>query len=266
MIGFYDSGIGGLTILKEVLKIRPEISSSYFADFEILPLGDKSIDFIQNRIKKACSYLFLNGCDVVVLACNTASVNSIRHIQQVWLKENYKENQVLSITKPLTEQIIINLSDMENNLGLLLSTQATYNSGFYQYELLKSGFNNIISIPCVGLAESIEESDDQSVNMLLDNYILKYNIQRDKVKFIILACTHYKYSSNLIQKKFPNAIIVEPSEYCAVKLVDYLKKHTEYNSENGLQKYYFTQPHTVLEESHSINKLGNPENVSRVFI
>ena len=117
MIGFYDSGIGGLTILKEVLKINPEISFAYLADFEILPLGSKSIDFIQNRIKKVCSYLFSNGCDLVVLACNTASVNSIRHVQQVWLKENFKEKQVLSITKPLYELTNVSLNDRNHGFG-----------------------------------------------------------------------------------------------------------------------------------------------------
>jgi glutamate racemase len=169
MIGFYDSGIGGLTILQQVLKLDPDFPFIYIADTEIMPLGDKTMDFIQNRVKLACSTLFSQGCEIVVLACNTASVVSIRHIQQVWLPKHFPNKQVLSVAKPLTELVEEKFVNLKSSKGLLLSTHATHSSGFYQYEFIKSGFLNIQSVACTGLADAIETNDYTKVKDLINS-------------------------------------------------------------------------------------------------
>ena len=228
MVGFYDSGVGGLTILQEVLKLQPNFSYIYLADTKALPLGDKTVEFIRNCVKEACIKLFNLGCDVVVLACNTASVTSIRYIQQVWLKENYPDKQVLSITSPLLELAEEELGPSINKLGLLFSTLATHNSGFYQYELIKKGFVNCKSVPLSGLADAIEKRDSDQVRKLILNQINIQKINQDLIEYIVLACTHYKWAIEEIQIIFSKAKIIEPSVVVAIKLLDYLNRHQEY--------------------------------------
>jgi glutamate racemase len=233
MVGFYDSGVGGLSILGEVLKLQPNFSYIYFADTEVMPLGDKSVEFIRNRVKEACVQLFSEGCNVVVLACNTASVVTIRHIQQVWLKENYPNKQVLSITKPLLELSENELKLYKNRPGILLSTNATHEAGFYQYELLAKGFTDCKSISMVGLAEAIESSEPLIIKNIINSKIKNHNIQKLEIEYIILACTHYRWALQEIQDIFINTKIIEPSRIVAFKLLDYLKRHPEYSGENS---------------------------------
>lgn len=241
MIGFYDSGVGGLTILEQVLNLEPDFPFIYLADTEILPLGDKPVDFIQSRVKSACAHLFEMGCEIVVLSCNTASVNCIRHIQQVWLPANFPNKQVLSITKPLTELIEEKYQHLKLEKGLLLSTIATHNSGFYQYELIKSGFLNIKSLPCKGLAEAIENNDSITIQYLTSSYLAQNSTNPNDIQFIALACTHYKWAMIELTKIFPNATIIEPSVRVSVRLLEYIKRHPEYNiTSNEPQKILAT--------------------------
>ncbi len=241
MVGFYDSGVGGLTILQEVLKLQPSFSYIYLADTKALPLGDKTVEFIRNRVKEACIKLFNSGCDVVVLACNTASVTSIRYIQQVWLKENYPNKQVLSITTPLLELVQEELYLLQNKPGLLLSTLATHNSGFYQYELIKKGFVNCLSVPLSGLADAIEKSNALNVKNIVSSKTINSNVNAETIEYVVLACTHYKWAIEEIQNIFSNAKIVEPSVITAVKLLDYLNRHPEYTlSDSKSSKFIIT--------------------------
>ena len=232
MVGFYDSGIGGLTILKEVLKLQPNFSYIYFADTQALPLGDKSVEFIRNRVTEACIELFNCGCNVVVLACNTASVTSIRYIQQVWLKENYPNKQVLSIAIPLIELANNKLLELKLSSGLIFSTLATHNSGFYQYKLITDGFLNCKSVSLSGLANAIEDGDNASISHIINTQVVDQKINPHSIKYIILACTHYKWAISEIKAIFPVAEIIEPSQILAVKLFDYLKRHPEFPHSN----------------------------------
>jgi len=249
MVGFYDSGVGGLTILGEVLKLQPNFSYIYFADTKAMPLGDKSVEFIRDRVKEACIQLFAQGCDLVVLACNTASVTSIRYLQQVWLRENYPNKQVLSVAIPLIELVNEEIVDLSLSPGLLLSTLATHNSGFYQYKLITDGFLNCQSVPMPGFADTIEKSDFVGVLNIIEQKIKLHKLDPLKIEYIILACTHYKWAMNIIQNLFPKANIIEPSQIVASKLLDYLSRHTEFSTDNSRNSKFI-----VTGEAGSFNK------------
>ncbi|MBD3300180.1 MAG: hypothetical protein GF347_02400 [Candidatus Moranbacteria bacterium] len=229
MLGIYDSGIGGVTVLNEIKKELPDLSFQYLADKDFFPLGEKSIDEIQRRVTLASSFLFQNGCDLIVLACNTAGVNSIRYLQNVWLREKkFKNKQILSITKPFTEEIEKKLAKNKKALGLLLATRATYRSAFYQYELTHCGFGNIVFAKAENLAGAIEENDFKKSERILRE-IFKNDLNFKQPNFILLACTHYPLIQNQIKQIFnQRALIIDPAKPTARKLKLYLERHQEY--------------------------------------
>lgn len=228
----YDSGVGGLRILQYAIDVMPNTSFLYYADEAAMPLGDKTIDEIQTRTKDALTIMFEQGCDLVILACNTASVNSIRHIQQVWLKEHYPQKQVLSVTRPLTELAKASLESNQllSSNGILLCTQSTYSSGFYQYELYTHGLSNLRIIPCKGLADIIEIDNQSAVKDYLQNLIQTYNIDVQMLSYIILGCTHYEWIVEQLESVFPQSIIIAPADYTAQSLVQYINKHPEFDT------------------------------------
>src|SRR4030043_492942 len=116
-LGVYDTGLGGLVILKEIIKIFPDISIKYLADTKVLPLGIKPKLKIQKRMEEVIDYFFENECSLVILACNTASVTSIRKIQQEYIKEKYPGKNVLGISIPLLERFKESHSELKNQKG-----------------------------------------------------------------------------------------------------------------------------------------------------
>ena len=249
MLTFYDSGIGGLTIVKEYLKLYPSAKIQYFADFDILPMGDKSQEQIINQIKTVAIDLFRNS-NLLVLACNTASVNTIRELQQNWLPKHFPNKQILSISKPITELLESKYLEFKNQKLVILATQATIDSGFYQQEFKKIGFESVLAIACPGLCGLIEALigieanssrliDPKQINQIIrrienikleDSSLKRYltNLKIPTGSLILLACTHYPIIKNQIAKVNPNCTIIDPSQFIAQKLVQYQYCHPLY--------------------------------------
>jgi glutamate racemase len=228
MIGFYDSGVGGKRIADMFGKIS-DIPYICYQDRESLPLGDKTTEQIRDIVIAGIEKLFKQGCNLVILACNTASVNTIRYIQSTWLTQNYPDKQVLGVTVPLKEYLD-EFSQLKSQKGLVLATQATIQTGFYR-EYLDQFNYNLDYLACPNLADSIEKdvyNQDikytQSVKILQN---LSKQIQT-KPDYIILACTHYGYVSKQIQDIFQTPQVLDPSQYTAKRLVEYLERHKEY--------------------------------------
>jgi glutamate racemase len=230
MISYYDSGIGGLSIVKEVLRLVPDLDIQYFCDYKFLPLGNKTSEQILQRLKDVCTFLFENS-DLVILVCNTASVNSIRHLQQVWLPEHFPKKQILGVSKPAVELLTEQYSSYKDSFNLITSTIATHRSGFYQKEFKLSGFGNVISIPSPTLCPEIENKDTESIIESIN--IIKESIGSQNPSLILLACTHYPFALKTFETIFPNSIIVDPSSFIASKNIDYISRHPEYKSTNN---------------------------------
>lgn len=236
MLGFYDSGVGGISILKEFLKISPQTKFKYFADTEVLPLGDKSGEFIQNRTIRIVDFLFNSGCNLVVIACNTASVYSIRELQQTWLKKNYlnlgssgsSNKNVLGVTKPLVEIMQSQFLNLNSKFGVILSTKATHVSRFYSKEFRFLGYSNFISIPTPKLAKIIESQQIENIKSYLQEVLSKKQILSDSIDYVVLACTHYTWGKKQIQEVFKTSKIIDPTQFIAQRLKDYLIRHPEY--------------------------------------
>src|SRR3989338_6312695 len=106
MIGIFDSGLGGITVTKEVLRLLPEYQILYLGDTARTPYGNRSQDLIYQFTQTAIDYLFKQGCQLVVVACNTASAEALRKIQQEWLPKNYSERRVLGVIRPVVEAAV----------------------------------------------------------------------------------------------------------------------------------------------------------------
>ncbi len=259
MIGFYDSGIGGLTIFREIQKLYPNLPFQYLADTAILPIGDKTIDEIQKQVKWGCTFLFEHGCEIIILVCNTACVTSIRHIQQVWLPVAFPSKQVLSITHPFIELVQSQITNLAPKQGLLMATQATYESGFYQHEFKNLGLQNLKAIPCPGLAQAIEQDNLQQIEALLKEYIFINQLQPEQMDYILLACTHYPLATESIQKYFPTAKLLEPSLEVATSFLDYLERHKEYQITNGEKTFWVTG-----EDNSSLRRMLSKEELNLI--
>lgn len=251
MLTFYDSGIGGLTIVKEYMQLNPGANFQYYSDYDVLPLGDKSKTQIVDQIKSVATKAF-ESSNLLVLACNTASVNSIRELQQIWLPQNFPTKQILSISKPITELLESQYGEFKNQNLVILATEATINSGFYQCELEQLGFEHVKGIACAGLCELIEDlinakepkitskfltynsvksmiaqiQSPKPSTLALKNYLT--DLKLPKKTLVVLACTHYPIIKDLIQTTYPQATVVDPSQFIAQKLIQYQAKHPEY--------------------------------------
>jgi glutamate racemase len=228
MVGFYDSGSGGKRIA-DIFSTMSKQPYIFYRDTGALPLGDKTPEQIQAFVIAGIERLFAQNCNIVILACNTASVSTIRYIQSIWLPAHYPDKQVLGVTVPLREYMDI-YPELKSRQGLLLATEATIKTGFYQ-EYLKNFGYTIQTLACPQLADSIEQDivaqdtqfkQSKAILAELAKHIDNYPA------YIILACTHYGYIQTQIQYVLGIDIIIDPSQYIADRLVDYLSRHPEY--------------------------------------
>jgi glutamate racemase len=241
MIGFYDSGIGGLNILNEVVRIDPQLDTYYYADTANCPLGEKSESQILEAVTGGCKYLFDNGCSLVVLACNTATAQTIKYLQSSWLPTHYPNNNILGVIRPVAEDLIERKIAHESKV-LILATKATVNSKFYTLDLADYGYSNVLELSMGNLAHYIE-TDQKTEAIKLINSIFDNNKQNIiGCKAVVLACTHYPYMTNEIKTALDTIInnydIIIQNTLVATTLIKYLKKHTKYPTYNNIHNYH----------------------------
>ncbi len=225
MIGFYDSGMGGQRIA-DMFGEASDIPYICYQDRESLPLGDKTAEQIINIVIAGIEKLFNQDCNLVILACNTASVTTIRYIQSTWLPQNYPSKQVLGVTVPLREYLDI-LPELKIQKGLLLATQATIKTGFYQEYLAKAGYR-LDYLSCPNLADAIEQDIANQDIEYTESLRILQNLSKNitnKLNYIILACTHYGYIATQIQNILKVSQILDPSQYIANRVLDYVERH-----------------------------------------
>ncbi|MDO4802839.1 MAG: glutamate racemase [Prevotellaceae bacterium] len=256
MIGIFDSGYGGLTILQKCRERLPEYDYIYLGDNARTPYGSRSFDIVYEFTRQAVKRLFDMGCHLVILACNTASAKALRSIQQNDLPKWDPERRVLGVIRP-TAEIIGNLT--KNRHVGVVATTGTINSYSYTLEIKKL-FPDItvvgeacpLWVPIVENNECNTEGADYFVKKNIDNLLAK----DDKIDIIILGCTHYPILINTIRKYVPDYITLVPQgEYIAKALHDYLVRHTEIDSKctkNGTCQYFTTENSDKFRENAQI--------------
>lgn len=251
-IGFFDSGFGGLTVLKEVVKKLPDYSYVYLGDNARTPYGSRDQETIYQFTKEGVEWLFGQEAQLVVLACNTSSSSALRRLQQEWLPIAYPDRRILGIIVPTAEEI--GNYTKTKKVGIL-ATEATVRSETYKKEIDKRSGQDIIVCQqdCPLLVPMIEagETEGEEIEVVIKDYILKLFTQDAGIDAVILGCTHYALIEDLIRKNLPaGTILVSQGALIAEKLAEYLERHPELESKLeklGDRHFYSTADSEQIE-------------------
>ena len=224
-IGFFDSGLGGLTILKAVAKELPQYDYVYYGDTANLPLGDKSEEEIYQLTKAGVEALFKKDCLLVIIACNTASAETLRRLQDGFLKDSHPDRRILGVVIPTVEALI----NSDSTATLLIATKRTVESGKYTLELQNRSPREIklYSVPTPGLVPLIESGEsDEALGKAVET--IEEEKGRNQFDTVILGCTHYTKLKDGLRSHFNLSLeILSQDEIIPNKLIDYLNRHPE---------------------------------------
>ena len=227
-IGVFDSGYGGLTILKGIRETLPQYDYLYLGDNARTPYGTRSFDVVYRFTRQAVEALFSRGCQLVILACNTASAKALRSIQQKDLPGWDPSRRVLGVVIPTVEAL--GHITKNGNIGLL-GTPGTVSSGTYDIEIAKffPQFRTV-SVACpmwVPLVEN-KEFDSPGADYFVKKYVDELFTQEPEIDTVILGCTHYPLLIDKIRREIGSrATIVTQGELVGASLADYLRRHPE---------------------------------------
>ena len=258
-IGVFDSGYGGLTILKELRKQLPQYDFIYLGDNARSPYGSRSMGVVYQFTKEAVDSLFALGCPLVVLACNTASAKALRQIQQQDLPKldgGAMLRRVLGIIRP-TVECIGTLTDSKH-VGIL-ATEGTVSSESYVTEIHKLYADvTVVQEACPLWVPIVEtgESESPGADFFVQKHLEHLLAQDDRIDTIILGCTHYPILLRRILRLLtPSIRVVAQGGLVANSLVDYLARHPDMETlltRGGSIRYYTTEQPERFSRTASI--------------
>ena len=254
-IGVFDSGYGGLTILKEFISLMPEYDFIYLGDNARAPYGSRSFEVVYEYTLQAVTKLFEMGCPLVILACNTASAKALRNIQMNDLPQMDPNLRVLGVIRPAVEAI----GDFTRNGHVgILGTTGTVLSNSYPIELEKWANGKVVKTTQEACPIWVPLVENNEVDSPGTEYFVSKNIHNllsadPEIDSIILGCTHYPLLLPVIQKFIPEGIqLLEQGKVVSSKLVEYLNRHPEMDqrcSKSGRIKYYTTENVEIFERN-----------------
>ena len=230
-VGIFDSGIGGLTVLDAVAKRMPDLPLVYFGDNAHAPYGVRDADDIYELTTAAVAKMFDHGCDLVIIACNTASAAALRRMQEGWVPLG---KRVLGVFVPLIEAMT------ERQWGdnspprevavehvALFATPATVASRAFQRELAFRAIGvDVEAQACGGVVDAIEEGDMILAEALVRSHVDALKRKMPKPQAAVLGCTHYPLLQDIFQDALgPDVTVYSQANLVAASLDDYLKRH-----------------------------------------
>lgn len=230
-VGVFDSGLGGLTVLDAVSKRLPDVPFVYFADSAHAPYGVRDADDIYELTTAAVERLWGAGCDLVILACNTASAAALRRMQENWIPPG---KRVLGVFVPLIEALTERQwgdNSPPREVGVqhvaLFATPATVSSRAFQRELAFRAIGvDVEAQACGGLVDAIEEGDMILAEALVRSHVDALKRKMPKPDAAILGCTHYPLLQEVFQDALgPDVSVYSQANLVAESLADYLKRH-----------------------------------------
>jgi len=231
-IGVFDSGLGGLTILKEFIEVNPRYNYLYLGDNARVPYGNHSAEVIYRFTCQALEFLIHKKCSLIIIACNTATSAALKKMQTEFVPQKYPHVKLLGIIRPVVEEAI---KKKFSKVGVI-GTNATINAHAFYKEFKKNSAKiKIIEKSCPLLVPIIEAEECHWIgtDLILQKYLSV--LKRAKIKALILGCTHYNILSKQISNILgPNVKILSEGKIAAIKLKEYLSRHAEID--NQLEK------------------------------
>jgi len=255
-IGVFDSGYGGLTILKELVKQLPQYDYLYLGDNARAPYGTRSFDTVYHYTLECVKHLFSKGCHLVILACNTASAKALRNIQQLDLPQIAPDRRVLGVIRPTTE--VIGTFTNTQHIGIF-ATVGTVLSESYLVEIKKFFPDiHVVQEACPMWVPLIEngEFDSDGADYFVRKHVEHLLVQSPNIDAVLLGCTHYPLLIKKIRQFLPASIrIINQAEIVAHSLTDYLQRHPELEakcSKNGERTFYTTDSTEAFDRQSAV--------------
>ena len=252
-VGIFDSGLGGLTVYDAVSRRMPDTAFVYYGDNARAPYGVRTADDIFELTCNGVTRLWQEGCDLVVLACNTASAAALRRMQETWLPT---DRRVLGVFVPLIEALTerrwgdnsppreVAVKDVA-----LFATPATVASRAFQRELAFRAIGvDVEAQPCGGLVDAIEQGDELLAESLVRSHVAALKRRMPEPQAAILGCTHYPLMASTFAAALGAGVkVYSQADLVADSLADYLDRHPEYRGAQTASKLLTS---------------GNPDEVS----
>ncbi|MBW7055797.1 aspartate/glutamate racemase family protein [Paracoccus bogoriensis] len=245
-VGVFDSGLGGLTVHQAIAARLPDLPLVYLGDNANAPYGVRTADDIFHLTCRGVERLWAEGCDLVILACNTASAAALRRIQETWLPE---DKRVLGVFVPMIEALT------ERRWGdnspprevavkhvALFATPATVASRAFQRELAFRAVGvDVEAQPCAGIVDAIELGDEILAEALVTSHVESLLRRMPHPQAAILGCTHYPLMEAAFQRALgENVTVYSQAGLVAESLADYLRRRPEFLGEGRESKYLTT--------------------------
>jgi glutamate racemase len=255
-IGVFDSGYGGLTILKSLQKQLPQFDYIYLGDNARAPYGTRSFETVYEYTLEAVKWFFDQGCELVILACNTASAKALRNIQQLDLPTLAPNKRVLGVIRPSSE--VLGNYSVSKQVGIM-GTTGTVQSDSYLIEMAK--FFPAVKVfqqACPMWVPIIEngEFDSEGADFFVKKYLDQLFSQSKQIDAVLLACTHYPLLEAKIKAYAPKGVkFISQGDIIAQSLALYLENHPEIAqkcSKNGQISFYTTDNEQVFEQQGSL--------------
>ncbi len=241
-IGVFDSGFGGLNTLRHLVDALPAYDYVYLGDSARAPYGPRSSEEIRLFATQAVDFLFAEGCELIIFACNTASSDALRYIQQEYLAARYPGKRVLGVLIPLSEAAVA--ITRSKRIGVL-ATEGTVRSGAFVREITKLDPSiSVVQESAPLLASLVESGDHESeeASALIAGYLQP--LIESEIDTLILGCTHYGFIIDDIRKRMGSVVmVISESPAVPEALAKYLERHAEFAqrlSRGATQKFYTT--------------------------
>jgi glutamate racemase len=269
-IGVFDSGYGGLTILDGIRKVLPQYNYLYLGDNARAPYGNRSFEIVYEFTRQAVMYLFEQGCQLVIIGCNTASAKALRSIQMNDLPHMDPKRRVLGVIRPTVEQL--GYITKSRHIGIF-ATQGTILSRSYELEVKKLFPDiTVVGQACpmwVYLVENGEANGD-GADYFVRKYIDLLLQKDDKIDTVVLGCTHYPLLYRKIRAYLPPSIqIVSQGELVSNSLKDYFLRHPDMEercTKGGICKFFTTESEEKFSTSASLFLNESIRSVQRIVL
>lgn len=262
-VGVFDSGLGGLTVLEAAIRRMPEQAFVYYGDNANAPYGVRDADDVYELTTKGVQRLFDEGCDLVILACNTASAAALRRMQESWIPEG---KRVLGVFVPLIEALTERQwgdNSPPREVGVkqvaLFATPATVSSRAFQRELAFRAIGvDVEAQSCGGVVDAIEEGDEILAEALVRSHVDALLRKMPKPDAAVLGCTHYPLMARVFQDALgPDVTVYTQADLVPDSLADYLERHPEMRG-TGTRSRFLTTGNPAKVSSKATQFLRRP--------